>query len=288
MATYQSKFPVTAKVVQTPAADNTYEQNTQYHKLLIEGARLSFANLWKLGKYSDAPKTGYDADVIIPLLPENKAAIETIMGAANAVMAPLSYDKIKGKQRKIKMVPLGKVMVDEDGDPITDAEGNEKVMYNDGHLIISTYNAKKSPPTYVTTTGVAVDNKASEGDDPYQPLVMPQDPCGQSAHELVGTGNNVRLTLAFTKGEDTYNGGKPKMWVKLIAVQFLAEDEKLAGTGDGAALGIADGEFGAVAAPAPSGFTSEDFDTEIPPGNPAAEAPAAEEADTGLSWLNGM
>jgi len=259
-ATYQSAFPITAKIVKEPTSE--WEIKHGYVEVMIEGPRLSFSNLWKPGTYSGEAKKSLDADIILPTTDETAAARKVILQAANtaAKAGGTEIGKIKGKQRKIKVVKLGALRLDDDGEPELDDDGNPRKQYNDGHMVISASNSFKKPPLYVSTAGkIVTPKKVDEPKDGYDIFEMPVDPNGMEAQELVGTGNNVRVKVSFRAGVDTWNGNKPKVWAGIVAVQFLAEDEKLSkGGAGGDGVGDAGDGFSAVAPPAGDGFDTDE------------------------------
>ena len=253
MQTYQSKYPVTARVTKKPESE--WELKNGHCEILIEGGRLSFANLWKPGTYNERAKKANDADIIIPLTEANAAAIKLInqcyAHAASCCTPPATPKSISKKQRKLIEVPLGTKKLDDDGDPIM-KDGVAQLVANDGHLIIRTYNTFDRPITYIDMAGKPhVPVKKGNSANDYDIFEKVMDPSGKEAQELVGTGNNVRVKISMTQGRDF--DGNPKVWVGMIAVQFLAEDEKLSkGSRE-----VDTSDFGAVTPPAGDGFETE-------------------------------
>ena len=252
--TYQSKCPVTAKITKKPESD--WEIGRGHCEILITGPRLSFASIWRPGKRKDKVKGANDADIIVPLLEQNKAAIDLIQQcythAAKCCTPSVDPKGIAKKERKLTVIPLGTKLLDEDGDVVV-KDGVEQLAYNDGHLVLSTYNSFNSPTTYVDMAGVpVVPVKQNNPETDFDVFEKVMDPSGVEAHELVGTGNNVRVKISMTAGKDF--DGNPKVWISMMAVQFWAEDEKLS---KGGARGTDTSEFGAVNPPAGDGFETE-------------------------------
>lgn len=283
---YISKFPVTAKLTKKPESD--WEKKNAAYEVHLEGPRLSFANLWHLDTQQDGKlSTAFTSSVLIPLLEQNEPAMKLIDQVCEQCAKSLgtSYAKILGKQRRIKRIAADAVMM-EDGVVVEDDDGNPKPMYNRGHMIINTSNPShptvkgvkgltKWPIRYFSTSGKALplvpSNNAEDPSHPFNDMIDPGT--GKTAHEMVGTGNNVRIRLQFTAGVDAYNGNKPKVYCKMTMVQFFHEDE----TFGSAAESDTDDMFGAVEVPA----GGDSFDDEIPEGNPAY-APKAEAGDDDL------
>lgn len=259
MSTYQSAYPVTAKITKPPTTK--WEVDNGRTEVIITGCRGSFMHLWRVGTYQENPANSLASDFIIPLTPETKPARDVIIEAFNIAAAacnpPSEYGDIA--ESKIKEVPLGAPRMKK-GKPQKDEDGNPLTAYNDGHLVISTTNPsnanKKLPPAYFTMANKQL--KATVNDSPkdaYDTYIEPVEPStGQKASELLAAGNNVRIKIGINRGTD--NDGDPKVWINLMAIQFLAEDQPLGSGGDSGTV------------------DSEGFETVVPTEKAMESAPA--------------
>ena len=207
---------------------------------------MSFFHGFKPGTYENSAKETNDADIIIPLIDQNKPALDLIRAcfthAAKLCKPSVTPDEMGSRERKIVERPLDVV-----------ADGNGKKIHNDGHMVIRTTNYFNDPMVYVTTAGVSIiprlKDKPADGYDIFEPVM---DPNGLEASKLVGTGNNVRVKIAMRAGQDR-SKTKAKVKVSIVAIQFLAEDEQLSGSPEADTS-----EFGAVTPPAGDGFETAD------------------------------
>ena len=239
-----------------------YDLKNNTQRVMLSNIRTAFPRFWapKLykGKIPDPTKVKCEGQFIIPNDQANKAAIAELMKAYLKIEGT-AYDKVEFP--KIKMAP-------------------DDHKYFPGNLVLRTTNTVKVPPKYVTLDGATqVEASVPEDATPEKPLVEPIEPSnGQPVSSIIKSGDYVNIIVSFARKSA---GDSEFTYANLVAAQFAKKGEMIGSDGASETLGM----FGAVEAPIPEGFSAGDgFDTEIPPGNPAAPEP---EVDDGLSWLNG-
>lgn len=264
---YQCKVPVELKLSKKPDLSNKFEKDSNQHIIFLKNVRLSFAHLNNPNKDKDgvvAP--GTSCDILIPLIPENEKVITNFKKIVDIVAAAKgsSFDKLKGKQARAKIIPLGTPRVDSDGD-IKMVDGEPLVAFNSGHLVISTYNSLKSktknPVAYFDTKGKKhvpqLNPDWTEGDQEHF-LTVTDPVTGKTMQEMCCNGNRVGIKVAITVTEDTRNGNKPKVYYKVIGVQWIADDEQFGSSDD------SDDDFGPQDAPTGNLESDDDFNTDVP------------------------
>lgn len=268
MSTYQSQTPSVVAVIKKEYDE--WQQENGVRDILVTG-RISFPNIFRPGLDDkktkstgvNTPRNNLTCDVIIADLPINKKAIATLTAEFNktAALMDTTWDDIA--EPKLRHIPLdsprlkkGKVVKDEDGEVLS--------AHNDGHYVIATGNFLDHPPKYFSLDGKRMTaKKKDEPEDDFDIYHIPVDPFnGERADNILYAGCFCRAHIQLKTGKD--QDGDPKIWVTLVAIQRLQDDEPL-GKGAGGNTDnfeTFDDLFGATGTADESGMASDEDDEE--------------------------